>query len=61
MRCQALDNSGHQCRNKGIMNVSYHGENELYCWAEKAEPTWVLVCFCRKHLSKDAKPHKVGK
>jgi len=57
-QCRALDNQGFRCRRRDTMEVSYHGDNELYCWSENPHPTWVQIPLCTRHRDKDEKPHR---
>lgn len=49
-QCQALDDNGIQCKNKGIKKVKYHGDDEIYSTFKKDEVTWVNVWLCKKHI-----------
>ncbi len=57
-QCRALNNQGFRCRRRDTMEVSYHGDDELYNWSGNSHPTWVQVPFCSLHRDKDEKPHK---
>jgi hypothetical protein len=48
-RCSALSNQGRQCKATAKYKTYYHGDNEMRNF-DDAEPSWVRVYFCEKHI-----------
>jgi hypothetical protein len=58
-RCRALTSQGYRCRRSDTMEVSYHGDGEIYDYSGPT-PSWVVVPLCSMHRKRDDKPHKAA-
>jgi len=56
-RCQALDSEGFQCSHVGVIDVNYHGDNELYSdsFSENYHISWVKIKVCTAHYEENFK------
>ena len=56
--CQALNNSGIQCKNKITNYVQFHGDGEIYQYHfdhEEFDCKWVKIGVCKKHYKENFK------